>query len=102
MADATFSALCLRVVREHDEHSEDLARADRDFDVWADRADDLEVRITDLRSQQVAWDHEAWTIQQGSRAFLPVRPAGEASMLAGVVAVLSVFFILATIGAMLP
>lgn len=50
--------------------------------------------MTDLRALQARFDAEARTIEAGRRAFIPERPTGEPSMLAGVGAVLTIFALL--------
>lgn len=93
-APATFGDLCLRLVREHDAHMADLDRVEREFDAWADSCDSLDERVTDLRAQQVRWDAEHETIERGLASFIPERPEGEPSMLAGTVFTITMLVLL--------
>lgn len=54
-----------------------------------------------LQQLQRQWDQEARTIEAGRRAFLPERPQGEPSMLAGTALVLAIFALLPFIAAVL-
>lgn len=55
-----------------------------------------------LQRIQAQMDAEGQTIEAGKRAFIPERPEGEASMLAGVAAVLMVFALVPFIAAVMP
>lgn len=56
--------------------------------------------MSDLRNLQRQWDAEGETIERGRRSFIPERPEGEPSMLAGVAAVLTVFALLPFLAAL--